>query len=316
MIGYAPAEIIGRFAGEVNIYANLADRQEVMRLLQEQGSVRDHEILIRSKSGEIRSMVVFMEPLEFEGENCILSALLDITDRKRTEEELRRSNAELEQFAYIASHDLQEPLRTLAGMVQLLQKRYQGQLDERADEYIGHAVESAARMQALIRDLLAYSRVDRKNQPIAMVSAQDCLQTALKNLGASIRESGAVIVAEGLPIVHADSSQLTQLFQNLIGNSIKFRGERQPHVQITATQLNDAWQFAVSDNGIGIEAQYYERIFLVFQRLHTRRQYQGTGIGLALCKKIVERHGGSIRVESRAGEGSTFYFTLPIRSTP
>jgi PAS domain S-box-containing protein len=244
-----------------------------------------------------------------------VAAFFDITDLKTTEEELRRSNAELEQFAYIASHDLQEPLRTLAGMVQLLRKRYQGQLDDRADEYIAHAVESADRMQSLIKDLLAYSRVDRRNQPIEAVSAQDCLQISLKNLDASIRESHATVMAEDLPIVHADATQLTQLFQNLIGNSIKFRGEREPRIQVTATRQNDAWQFAVSDNGIGIEAQYFERIFLVFQRLHTRRQYQGTGIGLALCKKIVERHGGSIWVESRPDEGSTFYFTLPIRST-
>jgi light-regulated signal transduction histidine kinase (bacteriophytochrome) len=316
MIGYAPAEIIGRFAGEVNIYANLADRQEVMRLLQEHGSVHDHEVLLQGKTGELHSVVVSVEPLEFEGEECLLTALLDVTERKRMEDELRRSNAELEQFAYIASHDLQEPLRTIAGMVQLLQKRYQGQLDERADEYIGHTVESASRMQALIRDLLAYSRVDRKNQPIAPVSAQDCLQSALKNLRVAIEESHATITADDLPTVHADPTQLTQLFQNLIGNSLKFHSAEPPQVHITATQLPDAWQFAVRDNGIGIEPQYFERIFLVFQRLHTRRQYQGTGIGLALCKKIIERHGGSIWLESKPGQGSIFYFTLPLRSNP
>jgi PAS domain S-box-containing protein len=243
----------------------------------------------------------------------ILAVGSDITESKRMEEELRRSNAELEQFAYIASHDLQEPLRAMAGMVQLLKKRYQGQLDARADEYIGHAVEASTRMQTLIQDLLEYSRVDRRGRPIEAVSAESCLQAALKNLGTAIQESHAEIISDPLPTVHADSTQLTQLFQNLIGNSIKFRGEKEPRVQVTATQLNDSWQFAVRDNGIGIDPQYFERIFLVFQRLHTRREYQGTGIGLALCKKIVERHGGSIWLESHHGEGSTFYFTLPIK---
>lgn len=250
-------------------------------------------------------------------ENGLLKEILavgsDITERKHIEEELRRSNAELEQFAYIASHDLQEPLRAVAGMVQLLQKRYQGQLDARADEYIGHAVEASARMQSLIQDLLEYSRVDRRGHPIEMVNAETCLKVALKNLGAAIQESHAEVVSDSLPTVHADSTQLTQLFQNLVGNSIKFRRDEDPRVSISATRVNNAWQFSIRDNGIGIEPQYYERIFLVFQRPHTRREYQGTGIGLALCKKIVERHGGSIWVESQPGEGSTFYFTLPIK---
>jgi PAS domain S-box-containing protein len=305
-IGQTPSELIGKRADALFGMETMKPYLELCRCVLASNQPEQFETHFSHNNKYYLSSVFAV------GSNHYANISIDVTERKHMEEELRRSNAELEQFAYIASHDLQEPLRTLAGMVQLLQKRYQGQLDERADEYISHAVESASRMQALIRDLLAYSRVDRRNQPVEAVSAQDCLQIALKNLGASIRESGAVLVAEDLPIVHADSTQLVQLFQNLIGNSIKFRGERESHVQITATQLNDVWQFAVSDNGIGIEAQYFDRIFLVFQRLHTRRQYQGTGIGLALCKKIVERHGGSIWVESRPGEGSTFYFTLPI----
>ncbi len=248
------------------------------------------------------------------GTRGAVAAFHDITERKFVEVELRRSNAELEQFAYVASHDLQEPLRAMTGMVQLLGNKYKGQLDERADEYIGHAVEAASRMQALINDLLAYSRVGSRGKPLEPVPASDCLQTALRNLLVSIRESGAIITCDDLPTVHADSVQLIQLFQNLVGNGIKFRGAREPRIHVSATQLKDSWRFSVRDNGIGIEPQYFERIFLVFQRLHTRREYAGTGIGLALCKKIVERHGGAIWVESQPGEGSTFYFTFPIRS--
>lgn len=239
----------------------------------------------------------------------------DMTAQKQMENELRRSNHELEQFAYIASHDLQEPLRTIAGMVQLLEKRYRGQLDERADEYIHHTIDATQRMQALINDVLAYSRVDRRGNPMKMVDMQDCMQSVLENLGAIIRENQAIITSDPLPDVYGDATQLGQLLQNLIGNALKFRGPRQPTIHISVAEKKDAWQFSLQDNGIGIEPQYYERIFLVFQRLHTRREYPGTGIGLAICKKIVERHGGIIWVESQPGEGSIFSFTLQKRNS-
>ena len=242
----------------------------------------------------------------------------EITDRKRAEEdlyrtldELKRSNAELEQFAYVASHDLQEPLRGIAGFAQLIQHRYQGQLDSRADEYITHIVDGTQRMQTLINDLLAYSRIGRRGEPIQVIKAEAALQASLENLNLAIQEYGASITSEGLPTVQADPTQLIQLFQNLIGNALKFRAERTPHIHIGATAAGDFWQFSVHDNGIGIEPQYFERIFQVFQRLHTRREYKGTGIGLAICKKIVERNGGRIWVESEVGQGTTFYFTLP-----
>jgi PAS domain S-box-containing protein len=241
----------------------------------------------------------------------VVSAFQDITERKQAEDELRRSNAELEQFAYVASHDLQEPLRAVAGMVQLLSQRYQGKLDERADEYIGHAVEASQRMQNLINDLLDYSRVGRFGQPFVSTTLENSLKTALANLEAVIQENRAQITADPLPTVVADPRQLTQVFQNLIGNALKFRGENPPQIRISAKKVEGDWQIAVRDNGIGIEPQYFERIFLVFQRLHTRREYPGTGIGLSLCKKIIERHGGKIWVESQPGQGSTFYFTLP-----
>ena len=243
----------------------------------------------------------------------VVAAFHDITERKQLEDELRRSNAELEQFAYVASHDLQEPLRAVAGMVQLLGQRYQGKLDERADEYIGHAVEASQRMQNLINDLLDYSRVGRFGKPIEPTAVESSLKTALANLQVSVQENQAQITHDPLPTILADPGQLTQVLQNLIGNALKFRGNSPPRIHIGAEKVERAWRIAVSDNGIGIEPQYFERIFLVFQRLHTRREYAGTGIGLSLCMKIIERHGGQIWVESQPGQGSTFYFTIPDR---
>jgi light-regulated signal transduction histidine kinase (bacteriophytochrome) len=219
----------------------------------------------------------------------------------------------LEQFAYAASHDLQEPLRAVAGCMQLLQQRYQGQLDTRADELIGHAVDGASRMQSLIHDLLAYARVSTRGRDLAPTDCEAVLKEALSNLATAIRESGSVVTHGDLPTVAADATQLVQVFQNLIGNAIKYRGERPPEVSIDVEHRAGGWQFSVCDNGIGIDPQYFERIFGIFQRLHTRKEYPGTGIGLALCKKIIERHGGHIWVVSQSGKGSTFFFTIPDR---
>ncbi len=248
----------------------------------------------------------------------------DITAIKDAEEKLleernllARSNAELEQFAYVASHDLQEPLRAVASCVQLLQKRYEGKLDERANEFIAHAVDGTKRMQALIMDLLAYSRVGTRGHAFEAVNLEETLSDALANLTVAISESGAVITRDPLPTLQGDDTQLGQLWQNLIGNAVKFRAEgRAPQIRVTARRNGDEWTFGVADNGIGIEPQYFERVFRVFQRLHTRTRYAGTGIGLAICKKIVERHGGRIWIESQPEEGSTFYFTLPATQRP
>jgi PAS domain S-box-containing protein len=244
----------------------------------------------------------------------------DITERKRAEErlarqaqELTRSNAELEQFAYIASHDLQEPLRMMASFAQLLAKRYKGKLDADADEFIGYIVEGAARMQRLINDILTYSRVDRRGQAFAPTDCAAVVAMVCTNLRATIEECGAAIIADSLPVVMADETQLVQLFQNLLGNAIKFRGDTPVCIHIGTERRGDDWLFWVQDNGIGIEPQYVERIFLIFQRLHGRGQSPGTGIGLAIAKKIVERHGGRIWVQSEPGKGSIFYFTLPGR---
>jgi light-regulated signal transduction histidine kinase (bacteriophytochrome) len=238
-------------------------------------------------------------------------ALRDITRRRQMEEALRRSNAELQQFAYIASHDLQEPLRGVAGMVQLLQRRYQGRLDERADEYIHFAVAGVSRMQRLINDLLQYTRVGSRGGEFETMDSGEALAEALANLAIAMRESGAVVNAARLPQVWADRTQLAQLLQNLIGNAIKFRGQSPPRVEVSAARRPGEWWFSVSDNGIGIELKHRDRIFGVFQRLHSQSEYPGTGIGLAVCQKIVERHGGRIWVEeSLPGQGSVFCFTL------
>jgi PAS domain S-box-containing protein len=285
----------------------------------------------------------------------------DITARKAAEqaladkaEELARSNRELEQFAYVASHDLQEPLRMIASYTQLLARRYRDKLDKDASEFIGYAVEGATRMQVLINDLLNYSRLGTRGKPFAPTDCDEVLTRALENLKITIEDAKATVTSSQLPEILGDGTQLTQLFQNLVSNAVKFRGDKPPEVHVSAelksipagraspagvscgrslgeqapsegpnpqsaieNPQSKEWVISVQDNGIGIEPQYFERIFVIFQRLHTREQYPGTGIGLAVCKKIVERHGGRIWVESSPGTGTHFYFTIPqLQSEP
>ena len=226
-------------------------------------------------------------------------------------EELKRSNEELQQFAYVASHDLQEPLRMVASYVQLLSRRYKGKMDSDADEFIDFAVDGATRMQGLINALLSYSRLGSRAKELAPTNLGSVFNDVMKNLKVVLEDSGAVITNDELPTVMGDNVQLSRLFQNLISNSIKFRGEDIPRIHLSVQQKDEQWVFAVSDNGIGIDPEYFERIFVIFQRLHGKEEYPGTGIGLAVCRKIVERHGGRIWVESERGKGSKFCFTIP-----
>ena len=237
----------------------------------------------------------------------------EIAAHEETQAALRRSNTELEQLAYVASHDMQEPLRMVASYLQLVAQRYRGQLDADADEFIGYAVDGAKRMQALINDLLAYSRVGTKARPFEPTDCARVLDTALANLRIALKESGAQVSHGPLPVVMGDAMQLTQVFQNLVGNALKFKRVEPLQVHVGAEPQDGCWRFSVTDNGIGIASEYHQRIFVLFQRLHGRAEYPGTGIGLAICKKIVERHGGTIEVSSQPGVGSTFSFTIPSR---
>ena len=276
------------------------------------------ELIGRHKNGGTFPIEIMLSPLESSEGVLVTAAIRDITARKKADddllkkvEELNRSNVELGHFAYIASHDLQEPLRMVASYTQLLSRRYKGKLDADADEFITFAVDGASRMQQLIQDLLAFSRIGTKGRDLLNVSSEDALKCALLNLRKTIEDNGALVTHDPLPTVIADETQLIQLFQNLVGNGIKYQNLGIPKVHISVSKNGgEKWNFSVKDNGLGIDPQYFERIFGMFQRLHKREEFEGTGIGLAICKKIVERHGGNISVQSQPGEGSTFSFEL------
>jgi PAS domain S-box-containing protein len=279
------------------------------------------ELIARRKDGSEFPIEIMLSPLESAEGILVTAAIRDISVRKEAEQhlvktvgELKRSNDELQQLAYVSSHDLQEPLRMVASYTQLLAKRYKGRLDSEADEFITFAVDGCKRMQGLIQDLLAYSRAGTNGKELCEVSGEDALRGALTNLRITLEQSGAVVTHDSLPALMTDETQLTQVFQNLVGNAIKYRGAEVPRVHVSATKNGDSeWIFSVRDNGLGIAPQYFERIFILFQRLHGRNEFEGTGIGLAICKKVVERLGGRIWVESQPGKGSTFHFALPER---
>jgi PAS domain S-box-containing protein len=339
LLGYSQEEFLGRKLWEIGPFKGEDASKSAFAELQVNDRLHYEGLPLEAKDGRRVEVEFISNAYLADATRFIQCNIRDITERmrvnqaletankemafqveekgKRADElviinaELARSNAELEQFAYVATHDLQEPLRAVASCVQLLQKRYEGQLDERAQEFITHAVDGTKRMQTLINDLLAYSRISTDAQVFALTDCKLVLQEALANLTVAIAESDAVVTQDALPMVSGDATQLTQLFQNLIGNALKFREERPPKIHIGVARKNGDWRFSVADNGIGMEPQYFERVFLVFQRLHTRKEYQGTGIGLAICKKVVERHGGRIWAESEAGRGATFCFTIP-----
>ena len=314
MFGYPRVELIGqpleilvpdrlREAHPVHVAAFLAAPEA-----RPMGAGRD--LFGRHKDGSEVAIEIGLNPVDAPGGPFTVASIIDITERKRRDDELRRSNAELAQFANIASHDLQEPLRMVASFTELLAQRYKGKLDEKAEKYIFYAVDGARRMQRLINDLLAYSRVGTQGRPMTSVDASAVVDRVIVLLGDAIRSAGAAVHVEPLPRVLADEGQLGQVFQNLIGNAIKFRGTSPPHIRIGATRRGDHWLFAVRDNGIGLDMQHADRIFQMFQRLHERERYEGSGIGLAIARRIVERHGGKLWVESQPGAGATFYFTL------
>lgn len=322
LLGAPGTQLLGRpFAEICNTPAIPATPWQLLERSPE-GRLRDLEVDLPTISGAVIPVLASCGLIR-DKETRIIGMLFvawDITARRQAADtlaqqarELARSNAELEQFAYVASHDLQEPLRMMASFSSLLGRRYQGRLDEDADEFLGYIIDGATRMQRLINDLLAYSRISSQARPLGPVSGAAVLQAVRFNLGAAFEESQAILTVDPLPDLLGDESQLIRLFQNLIGNAIKFRHRDRPPVVQVGVQRQDAeWLFTIRDNGIGLGAQYAEQIFLIFQRLHTRDEYPGTGIGLAVCKKIVERHGGRIWVESTPGQGSTFYFTLPV----
>ena len=320
--GYHRDELVGQRMKNI-IPAGFAERLIADALRSTEDALAQQigtgiEITGRRKDGTEFPIEIMLSPLESAEGVLVTAAIRDITTRKVAEahllykvEELNRSNEELGQFAYIASHDLQEPLRMVASYTQLLARRYKGRLDSDADEFIAFAVDGANRMQRLIQDLLAYSRVGTKGKELRETSSEEALQRAILNLRGAIADSGAMVTHDLLPPVLADETQLVQLFQNLIGNAIKYQNSGVPRIHISAIKNGGGkWTFSVRDNGLGIDPQYFERIFVMFQRLHKREEFAGTGIGLAICKKIVERHGGEISVQSQPGKGSTFSFAL------
>lgn len=325
LFGYRREELIGqsvewlvpeRFRGHHPAFrAEFHTRPEARAM----GAGRDLYAL--KKNRDEVPVEIGLNPIETEQGIAVLSVIVDITARKKAEaaleahaRDLARSNEELEQFAYVASHDLREPLRMVSSFVQLLDQRYGDRLDDDAREFIRFAVDGALRMQALIDDLLTFSRVGTRGNPFVPTDMKQVIDQVLRDLQLAIADSGTEIVHKSLPTVMADETQMVQLFENLIANAIKFHSARQPRICISAEKKADAWEFAIEDNGIGIDPKFAARIFEIFQRLHTREEYPGTGIGLAVCKKIVERHGGRIWVASQPGQGATFYFTLPDRS--
>lgn len=322
MYGWRAEEVLGRMGIEIlQTEFPGTDPAEMRRMIAETGGWRGEATQLRRDGTrlpvEVASIVLRGAGGRLRG---YVSVNRDITERKRAEElllrqaeELRRSNAELQQFAYVASHDLQEPLRMVSSFTQLLARRYRGRLDADADDFIAYAVDGANRLQTLINDLLAYSRVGRQGPALELVDCDAVVDRAIESLQMAIAESGATVTHDPLPTVRADASQLVQVFLNLIGNAVKYRSAEPPQIHVSAERGAAEWIFSVCDNGIGVEPQYAERIFIIFQRLHSREEFSGSGIGLAICKKIVERHGGRIWVESLPGRGSRFMFTIPDR---
>ena len=315
LFGYDRGELLGERI-EILVPAHARDGHPALRGAfhnnpQSRAMGAGRDLFGRRKDGSELPVEIGLNPIETEEGVFVLASVVDISFRKHAEEELRRSNEELERFAYVASHDLQEPLRTVTSYMQLLARRYRDRLGGDAAEFIDFAVNGAKRMQRLIEDLLAFSRVGTRGGALVATDAEGVLRSTLLALKAAIDESDAVVTHDPLPRVLADPGQFAQVLANLIGNALKFHGPEPPRVHVGVRRDGRHWRFSVKDNGIGIEPQFFERVFLIFQRLHAREDYPGTGIGLAICKKIVERHGGRMWLTSTPGTGTTFFFTIP-----
>jgi PAS domain S-box-containing protein len=322
MFGYSRQELIGQGV-DILVPTRFRDEHSAFRSVfaanpgtRPMGAGRD--LFGRRKDSSEFPVEVGLNPIETHDGWAVLGVIVDISERKRAEslaasqtQDLERSNAELEEFAYVAAHELLEPLRTIASYAQLLAERYQGKLDENADKYIQLTVGGAKRMQTLIMDLLAFSRIGSRERPFQPTQSAAVARQVIERLRPRIEETQADIAVGSLPVVNADETQLGQLLQNLIGNALKFRSKRPPRIRLKASARDGEWLFSVADNGIGIDQQFADRIFQMFQRLHERGKYEGNGIGLAVAKRIVKRHGGRIWFESELGTGTTFYFTLP-----
>lgn len=319
LYGWSPEEAISRNADEL-MQPEASKSWEIVQEALTKQRRWEAELVHRTRSGEKVIINSRWSPkLDQEGRLArVLEINENITDRKEAEEKLiamtnslKRTNEELRQFAYVASHDLQEPLRVVGNYTQLLEKRYKEKLDEKGTRFMNHIVEAVRRMRGLINDLLSYSRIETRGGEKKEASSDKMLDQALDNLSMGIEESGATITRDELPVIVADRGQMARLFQNLVSNAIKFRGENPPEIHVSARETDEGWLFSVKDNGIGISMEYSDKIFQIFQQLHPNSEYKGSGIGLAICKRIIERHGGEIWVESEPGAGSCFYFTIP-----
>jgi PAS domain S-box-containing protein len=322
LFGYRREELVGKpieMLVPPRIRQNHAQFRDAFHARPEARSMgAGRDLYIVRKDGTELPVEIGLNPIQTPDGMMVLSAVVDISERKRAiealaarSEELQSSNADLEQFAHVASHDLQEPLRMVASYTELLAEHYKDRLDEKAEKYIHYVIDGAKRMQELVKDLLAYSRVDSQGMPPTVIKTDIVVRHVLDNLKLAIEDSHAEIVCEHLPDAASDSVQLAQVFQNLIGNALKFRGESPPHIQIHGERQDNKLLFRVEDNGIGIDKQYCDRVFQMFQRLHERGRYEGSGVGLAIAKKIVERHGGRIWFDSEPERGTTFFFTMP-----
>lgn len=323
MTGYTEDELIKLNFRDITYPDDVQDDVEFMeKLLSGEMDSYSHEKRYVRKSGEVFWIKLFTTMIRNPDRTpkYFMAVIEDISSRKKAGEELiaameelKRSNSDLEQFAYISSHDLQEPLRSIAGYLQLFDRKYRGKFDNDADSYINSTIAAAERMKDIINDVLQYSRISKKNEPFGAVDVNEAVAQACLNTRDAVDSSGAKVVYSGLPCVHGDFGQIARLFQNFISNSVKFKGKEPPRIEITARENSKDFIFKVKDNGIGIDPQYEDKVFAIFQRLHSRREYPGTGIGLAVCKKIVERHGGRIWLESELDKGTEFYFTIPKR---